>query len=167
MSNHERIRNGGAVLRYHARRTIGQQSVAEHSWGVAMMLYELCQPTEVLLRAALSHDLAEYDTGDVPFTAKRMSVPFKDALVQLETEIDAKLGFMPLLEPEDLWLLKMADMLELCWYAVEQKRLGSNYCDEWFINGTVFISSSIKSSKFPTGRVGAALSDVLTAWSRK
>ena len=62
---------GGAIKRYHTLETIGEQSVASHSWGVAMILQYL-EPNvskEAILRA-LTHDVAELFTGDIPAPVK-------------------------------------------------------------------------------------------------
>lgn len=165
ISRHERVRQGGCVKRFHARPTIGAQSVAEHSWGVAAILWEICEPSDALVKAALFHDLAEYDTGDTPFTAKRLSPQLKTALVTLEESIDKDIGMMPHLENEELFYLKMADMLELCWYAVDQRRLGNLGSVEWYVNGMAFVNDTLNATPYYTARVRETYNDIATAWS--
>ena len=56
----ETFRAAGAVKRYHIVRTLRQQSVAEHSWNVALLVYMIYpQASPKLIKAALTHDVAE------------------------------------------------------------------------------------------------------------
>ena len=57
------ILSGGEVKRYHTMKTIGEQTVANHSWGVAVILNWLKPDiSKVALLKALSHDVAEKRT---------------------------------------------------------------------------------------------------------
>src|SRR4051812_9663771 len=66
--------DAGRVQRFHTIPDYGgtsRQNLAEHSWGVAMFCCELCLRADRiavgdLLRAALTHDLAEYWSCDMP-----------------------------------------------------------------------------------------------------
>jgi 5'-deoxynucleotidase YfbR-like HD superfamily hydrolase len=71
--NFEAIRRGGGVRRYHCYRVIAEDTVASHSWGVATIVDKLYggNPPVHLLRAALYHDIAEYEVGDIPSPAKQ------------------------------------------------------------------------------------------------
>jgi len=162
--NHERIRLGGGVRRFHTRPTIDHQTVAAHSWGVAALLFEICDPSVNLLRAAIYHDVAEYDTGDIPATAKWMSKSLKATLDELELQIERGLGIEAAnLSREERWLLKFADMLELVWYSVEQRKMGNRYAEEWYENGTAWMEKA--QAEFNTPRLSAAIAEVENAWS--
>src|SRR5690349_19381109 len=63
------LRDGGQVRRWHVER-MPEQSVAEHSHGVAVILCFICEPSALLLKAALFHDLAEKQVGDMPAPIK-------------------------------------------------------------------------------------------------
>ncbi len=139
MNLHERIRAGGAVRRYHTRTTIGHQTVAEHSWGVAAILLHICEPSAELLRAALYHDVAEYDTGDVPAQAKRSSLTLAASLSELERDIEASLQIAPACTLEELKLLQIADLLELLWYCLEQRKLGNTTIDDIWERGLQYL----------------------------
>lgn len=161
----ERFRLGGNVRRYHTRSVIGEQTVAAHSWGVAMLLLELCEnPSAELLRAALVHDLAEYDTGDVPSTAKWQSPELKAALSRLEGRIEVELEIAVELSQEERFALKLADMLELCWHAYEQRKLGNRYAEEWWENGSNWITA-ILANRPQNNRYDFAFAEVKAAWN--
>lgn len=164
-SHYQQLYDGGLVQRYHTRPTIRPQNVAAHSWGVAVMLTEICEPPSELLRAALFHDCAEYWTGDTPFNAKQADAELAAGLLSYENKINRRLGIDTLgLSIEEKWWLKMADMLELCWYAVYEYRMGNQLAEEWYTNGTNYINKSIDESDFNTARVRQALVDVHKAW---
>ena len=66
-----KVLEGGEVKRYHTMPTIGEQTVANHSWGVAVILSWLkpdISPKALL--KALTHDVAEKQTGDMPAPTK-------------------------------------------------------------------------------------------------
>lgn len=154
MKDMNRLRKGGHVRRYHTVETIGQQTVADHSWGVAMMVLQL-QPdaSANLLKAALFHDLAEYDTGDTPAHAKWRSKPLKTALDDLERTVEDDLGIGVDLTSDELITLKVADMLELLWFCVEQARMGNRNVDEIWERGNAFLKEN--SARFHLDRSAA------------
>lgn len=162
--NHERIRLGGSVKRYHTRHTIGDQTVAAHSWGVIAILFEICDPSVNLLRAATYHDVAEYDTGDIPATAKWLSASLKGVLDEMEAKVEADLGISPkgLLIPREIQLLKYADILELCWYGVEQRKMGNQYAEEWYRNGMKWLAEHYMPGS--DVRVSEAIRQIQVAW---
>jgi 5'-deoxynucleotidase YfbR-like HD superfamily hydrolase len=145
MTPHQRIRAGGGVRRYHTRPIIGEQTVAAHSWGVAVILLEICEPSPALMRAALYHDVAEYETGDVPATAKWANASLKTALDAIEREVEGRLGISADgLSAEELFLLKVADMFELLWFCVDQRWLGNRGIAEIFRNGCAWCDQRTK-----------------------
>lgn len=121
------LRNAGYVRRYHTIQTIGHQTVAEHSFHVAMILLELTngQASAELLKAALYHDLPEVFTGDIPATAKWASPPLVQSLKLLEDVFDNDYNLVVNLSEDDKKLLKFADMAELVMYSLDQLRLGN------------------------------------------
>lgn len=143
MNRHEFIRCGGSVKRYHTRFTIGEQTVAAHSWGVAAILLDICEPSVDLLRAALLHDVAEHVIGDTPANAKWASPDLKDALKDAEHAVEQEYKLAVPLNEEDALMLSIADMLELMWYCLEQRRIGNTTLDDVWSNGLMALSDRI------------------------
>lgn len=74
--------NAGRVRRFHTAVEIPPQSVAEHSFGVALIveyLHGLARPENLdrhafagrLMRHAIKHDLSEYFTADMPSPVRK------------------------------------------------------------------------------------------------
>ena len=129
LSHHNRIRLGGSVKRFHTWRTVGEQTVAAHSWGVlAIILAIEPEASAALLRRAVYHDLAEYDTGDIPSTAKWASPELKTLLDRLEDRFNHIYNFPgdETLTPVERDILKLADWIEMLWYSYEQAMLGNS-----------------------------------------
>jgi len=127
MDRHDHIRRGGSVKRWHTTPVHSQQTVASHSWGVAALLVDIAGSaiSVNLLKAALYHDVAEYDTGDIPAQAKWGDVDLCKALTSMERGIEHELDIQIPLTPEEEDLLKAADLLELMWFCIEEARLGN------------------------------------------
>ncbi len=139
MNHHERIRAGGAVRRYHTRTTIGHQSVAEHSWGVAAIILEICEnPSRRLIEAAIYHDVAEYDTGDVPAQVKRVAA-IRGPMLAFEADVEHDLGIDVELTEDEGAILKFADTMELLFYVLDQRRLGNTTLDDIWKRGWTYL----------------------------
>ena len=135
------IRAGGAVQRYHTIRTLRPQSVAEHSWGVAMLLHMVAPsaPSHVL-SAALTHDLAELVTGDLPATFKWVLEPAAhDHIKDVEKEFNATHGWDIALTPDEQHLLKWCDMMELVQWAMEELDMGNKLIIPVINNGLDYL----------------------------
>lgn len=115
---------GGTVVRYHTTPMPIRQNVAEHTFGVIAILFELCYPTQELIRAALHHDIAEKVTGDIPYSAKRRFPALDKASLDAEAEVNTLWQLNTHLTPEERQLLKLADMLELVHFCYCQRKLG-------------------------------------------
>lgn len=133
--NTEFIREAASVKRCHTVRTLGNQTIAEHSYHVAMLCWKLCdmEPSAALLKAALFHDLPEISTGDIPAHVKWESSAMRSTLATLENRFNKehKLEVPELTEKEEL-ILKWADGLELMWYCVDQLMLGNRNVDTMY-----------------------------------
>ena len=119
-------RAGGAVQRCHTVRHFGSYSVAEHSWGVAMLVLQLYPEHFTALAAyALVHDVPEGLTGDIPSTAKADDGMLDDA-------INRRFGLPSTseLNPIRHAILKSCDRLELYLWAYEQAAMGNRFADE-------------------------------------
>lgn len=127
----QRIRAGGAVERCHTIKHIGTYSVAEHSWGVAVLMYILW-PVDFprLAIYCLAHDVPEHWVGDVPATVKAWEAGIKESFDDMEARIFEWLN-LPNdtldLSYEDRAKLKACDQLELYFWAREQELMGNRF----------------------------------------
>lgn len=119
----------GQTLRYHTEVCLKPQDVAQHSFNVAWFCWLLSdgEPSAALLMAALAHDAAERWTGDLPAPTKRrlhLSDLFNAEEVKL---LRVQLGFTQLerLSRVELDILKLADILDGCFYCLRELRLGN------------------------------------------
>ena len=122
---------GGQVKRFHTEATIGQETVAEHSFGVAMICHYLKErPSARLINAALFHDLAEQVTGDIPAPTKWKHPLFSAFLGGIEEDFDETYELKrESLTEEEAIILKNADSLQCMWYCIEQRKLGNKNMD--------------------------------------
>lgn len=134
---------GGAVKRFHTVPTIKEETVGEHSFGVAMMVLAITnhKASAELLRAALFHDMAEQTTGDSPYTAKRAFPMLKCLLESVEESWEKDNGFHIDLNERDRNLLKAADMMQLLWRCKLERDLGNTNMDRVFNNGVYFLEN--------------------------
>ena len=115
------VMRSGEVTRWHIVKTLRHQSVAEHSFLVAMIAMRLCDVLEVdektkhdVLAYALMHDLPEVYMGDLPTPIKRM---MGDDLCDKIEDFEGRITFsgMSCNTPHDSTvglIVKIADMLE-------------------------------------------------------
>jgi 5'-deoxynucleotidase YfbR-like HD superfamily hydrolase len=117
---------GSEVVRYHTVTTLQRETVGHHSHGVACLVI-LLNPTcshEVVV-AALYHDLAEHQTGDIPSPAKR-EYGIGEQVDKLERRlIDEADLVWPTLTAADQRLLKLADIAHGALFCVREMSLGN------------------------------------------
>ena len=130
------VLEGGEVKRYHTLATIGEQTVGSHSWGVAWILHWL-QPdiSKIAMLKALTHDVAEKQTGDMPAPTKWNNKDLASELSIVEKDIEQKLGIDYDLTPEEKEFFKQSDLFELLLYCVNQRSLGNTNVNVVFSNG--------------------------------
>jgi len=117
------IRKGMNVQRFHTTNLIVGETVGHHSANVAMLCMQILPECRVeLVAAALSHDLAEQYTGDVPAQAKWASASLKAALDNMEDQYQR---FSYDLTANELRVLKQADMLDLCFKCLDELHMGN------------------------------------------
>ena len=138
----------GAVKRYHTMRVHEHQSLAAHSWGVAMIIVQISEepPSAQLLQYALTHDLAEYETGDIPAPVKWGNKEISEGLSALEFDFERRHGIICDLTDQELLLLQWADTFELVLYCWHEMRMGNNFVLPTYNRGKV----RLKSYGFPT-----------------
>jgi 5'-deoxynucleotidase YfbR-like HD superfamily hydrolase len=129
------IRRGGDVHRWHNRRTMGvTETVAQHSWGVAILLLHFWPDcSKRLLTACLYHDVAEVRTGDMPADTKwDQDGNLAQALAAAERRVEEELGVSSSLHhTETLWL-KVLDKLDLLLFCLDQQHGGSRHLNTPF-----------------------------------
>lgn len=121
------IYESGAVKRYHGKRTLHNQTVADHCWGVAtilMWLYYPDLPPDKSFQHALLHDAPELITGDVPAPAKWRSANLSQALADLEDAVSAEMGLPQF--PHDP-IVSFCDNAELAMHCTAQAMMGNRY----------------------------------------
>lgn len=149
----EYIRNGGETRRYHTWPVLRSQTVAEHSFHVAM-LYSLMasahEPTAeepislgvIGLMSALTHDLAEWEMGDLPAPVKR-ALPddadgrsFRETWGVMEQDrlADVGLDWEQHQQPLERRWLKLADSMEGCLYCIRERAMGNKLINTPFMN---------------------------------
>jgi 5'-deoxynucleotidase YfbR-like HD superfamily hydrolase len=138
----EVLREGGMVQRFHTKGMINYQTVAEHTFGVLALLYEIePTPRHGLVRACMYHDIAEAIVGDVPFPAKVAFPKLKVALKEAEDEINGQYGMDFELTPGEYHMLKFCDMAELLLFCFEETRLGNSTLTKVMKTGLAFLWS--------------------------
>lgn len=144
-------RKGGEVKRFHTVPTLQEQNIADHSFGVAMVCAYLAgqEPPGVgvaLLMAALTHDLAEQEFGDMPAPAKR-AMPdvmrdghgpetFREMFGKMEqAALQAQgLDWEELLTEQEKRWLKLADAAEGCFRCIRERAMGNRLIIPVWVN---------------------------------
>lgn len=117
------------VMRWHIVKTKRKQSVAEHSYIVAVLCHELAAllgPTidrEAMVTGALFHDTAECLYGDIPSPIKGMMDV--DTLIAIEQKYCRRYAnYEHELGPREKQLLKIADLAEAVKFLLVNKDSG-------------------------------------------
>lgn len=161
----EFIKQGAAVRRFHTINTINTDTVGSHSFGVAQIVALLMGEavTAKMLLAALRHDLAEQQYGDVPSPAKKM-LGIGEQFSEMEDGLMRSVGLSPLsvdLDEEEAKILKMADCLDGLMFCLHERRMGNRYMGACFRNYSAYISSA-----YPTGTGRALFSYITSEWRK-
>jgi 5'-deoxynucleotidase YfbR-like len=140
------IFRGGGVKRFHTVPVLREQTDADHSFGVAWICYLLaeCRPSVTLLLAALSHDLGEFATGDMPSMIKR-NPTIGPPLAGIETIYRAAAGieFAGRLTEEEARWLDLADHMEGMMYCVAERWLGNRYAETWYARFSSYVAEKM------------------------
>ena len=160
MKRFKDLYNAGSVKRYHTTRTVQEQNLAAHSWGVALILCQISEGpvSPHLMLAALTHDLAESLTGDVPYPAKRLSRALDSSLKDVELAWEADHGIVSDLTEEEYALLKWADMFELACFAKSELAMGNSYAHPIMVNARL----ALRVMDFPTDKAADLYAEMLT-----
>jgi 5'-deoxynucleotidase YfbR-like HD superfamily hydrolase len=124
-------RDCSAVKRFHIMRSHRNQTVGEHSHGVAVLVMQVdpeCSAT--LLKAALTHDFHERSTGDMPSTTKWEYPELAAAMAVAEDRWNSRHDFNWSLTPAEERILQFCDYLELLFWSIEEVLLGNHFATE-------------------------------------
>lgn len=125
-------RRSGRITRYHTWPRIQQQSVGEHSWQLLRILLAIWPdvPREVMVHA-VTHDVGEIATGDLPFPAKARDPELKKKIDDAERSTHLRMS-MPwslpapqALPPESLRIFKYAEYIEMWEWALDDLDMGN------------------------------------------
>lgn len=126
-SRFEFVRNGLNVRRFHQHPTNEVNTVGAHSAGVALMCLMIdprCR--KEVLAGALTHDLGEWVTGDIPAPTKRMiSDTARRELAAVEHEILNDFDFSYELDRDEITLIKLGDYFDGLSFCIEEARRGN------------------------------------------
>lgn len=125
------LRQASAVRRFHIMRSHDPQTVGAHSHGVAVLVMQVepeCSVT--LLKAALTHDLHERATGDMPSTAKWKYPKLAEAMAEAEAHWNSDRGFNWELTQSERNVLQFCDYFELMLWSYEELSMGNRYAVE-------------------------------------
>mgnify|MGYP000123094606 CR=1 FL=1 len=125
------ICDGANTRRYHTVPTLMTETVGHHSHGVAMIAHILMREhplntyNPLVIDAALLHDLAEHQIGDVPSPSKR-EFGIADQINALEERLMRSSGFpIPALSTQDERILKLADIAQGALFCVQEMEMGN------------------------------------------
>ncbi len=147
--------------------TINSQTNAAHSWGVVAICHALWPDcSRLLLLAAIYHDVPEYVTGDIPADAK-----WKDPFIRKGVEAHEKwtmeeLGLETIFEDlteQEKKMLKIADMMELCWFCRDEITMGNVNMEPVLGRGHKYIWDLITGEGEWTLSTSAMLGEVIKA----
>ena len=142
---HQMLRKGGSVKRWHTITNVQEQTVAAHSWGVAVIALELWpNSSAAFLHAILLHDISEHVIGDIPAPTKWANPKLTTEVSKIEEKFWKNMGtkFPELTKLEQL-KLKIVDIMELLWFCIDEERLGNKNFKEIFSCGVTHLQGLI------------------------
>lgn len=139
----------------------GTQSVADHSFRVAMMGYTMGKmagaDADKIMKMCMFHDLEEARTGDLNYVQQAYvesddDKALADALegLPIESEIHELIKEFTEQETLEAKLAKDADVLELLFFLKEQKDKGNQQADNWLRNAVNRLKTDIAKKIFDT-----------------
>jgi 5'-deoxynucleotidase YfbR-like HD superfamily hydrolase len=131
--------------RFHNAAILHENTVGQHSWGVAWFCYLLSdQPRVELILAALAHDMAEQITGDVPAPAKRL-LGLQQLLHQRESEVLERFGFHFQLTADEEKILHIADCMDGMMFCIRERMFGNRFIETVFYKFQSYVNTILVS----------------------
>lgn len=119
------------VRRLNYERCNRYENVAEHSFYVGIMAYQLACAIDLdeararyCLKMGLMHDLAEAVTGDIPFLTRRALG--ETVCAGLDTLGEQEIGVDTKVDQQTLEIVQIADALEFALYLKEELQSGNH-----------------------------------------
>lgn len=153
----------GQTQRWHTEigNTVKTQDVAQHVYNIMWLVYVLTEghPSSDLLLAAMMHDSGERFSGDVPSPAKR-KMGLGDIFDKYEeSKLREELGVeLPKLYEQDAQVLKMADVLDGCFFCMREAELGNRRIRKCYFNFLVYLWKTFET----TSDIQASLTQMIT-----
>lgn len=135
MRNMRKLSN---VKRWGTIQTLQHQSVAEHSYNVTAYVAGICKAMGTpsshmgpILVWALSHDLEEAITNDIPTPAKKR---LKGSIDFFQMKAVGEDNFWPIdtdeMDETDFQIVKLADLLDAAVFLQRETQLGNNMMED-------------------------------------
>lgn len=141
MERYEYFLRAKAVQRFHTVPLSAPQSIAAHSFGVAMYgtMITRGECSAEFMKSALLHDLGEYATGDMPGPYKRvLSQEFPAAVTFLESSEMTAINILEVgnqrLSVEEFALLKLCDAIDGLATCLSEVRSGNRSVVKALVN---------------------------------
>lgn len=135
------------VRRCHKELVLHQQNLGEHSCGVALLCLMMRPDASAnLLAAALTHDYAEYDLGDIPSPTKRWLD--SDRLHTAEMEVLYKhrlLDYHSALTDAEERTLSLADLADFMLLCLTERRFGNTHVSDLWRNCSGYANEKLRS----------------------
>lgn len=143
------VSQASRVKRWHNARTIHQETLAEHHAITAQVLLMLFPATHSfnLLAAAVTHDLGEVGTGDIPSPTKD-KLNLREALDHEERNYNPFISYQDQLNNHEKLLLKFADVFARVVFLYNEKMMGNKTTEEKLFNAVEEVTR-ITTAHFP------------------
>lgn len=127
-------RAAGEILRYHTWPSLRKQTIANHSWNVWRIMYQIwtvklkMEIPAAVTEHVMLHDVGELRTGDAPYPIKKDNPELKAVMDRLENESLAEQG-ITLKETGAIWKwrIKVAHAIEMMEFGIDEMNLGNRY----------------------------------------
>ncbi|QDP55877.1 MAG: hypothetical protein GOVbin8609_9 [Prokaryotic dsDNA virus sp.] len=138
-----KVMESGNVERFHQAVGVTKQKLSEHQWGVAMLMEKFFPNcTRNAIMYALTHDIGELYTGDIPATTKWANPDIKTLLDEYEEKIIYDLGVKYVVSDEEARQLKLCDCLEGMTYCAYRYEMGEIHAQKPFTAWYGFLASN-------------------------
>lgn len=125
-------RLAGQVERYHTWPRINRQSVAEHTFHILRIYYQLWgAPSPEVTERIIWHDIGEMATGDLPYPVKKVWPGLKEITTTIESAHLISLGIRMSgkVPDEEINRLKVCDLLEMLEYGLVERYMGNQFAE--------------------------------------
>jgi len=145
-----------SLIRYNNTPRLVDESIAEHQYFVALIVYKLYDDykfdMKIALQMSLFHDIPEIMLSDVPSNTKRMFPEISDALRKNQKKASDMIDstMTPLIEDyenlatDEALVVHLADILSIIQYTTQEVHLGNRYMEPILKSTTEMIEDLFK-----------------------